>query len=330
MTNQSEIILKTYREITTLLNKPYYILEGIPSNKGRNNMLYSSPDLKDVTGLTQLDLASNSQSFFDSIHPDYIEDYYKSNHRLLSERTREKRVYLVRNKETGNFIPVEEVASSRLNTDRNCYEIYCSLSSINKSIDENEHLSPEEVSRIFSSNEPVTVDLRNRIYEIAQYFVENFTKNFKVNACRFYAYDALKNELTILGDNQNKKSKQALESISRIRTRNIVPKYSIDSFLFKQFFKKEYIIIEDKEPIVQILKDHTDSTILKKLAGPATKIYNINSFGILPMCCPDGKIVGLVTFGSPLLYSDEQKKAIFDFTNTTAGVFTCTLEDACK
>jgi len=328
--NQSDVILKTYREITTLLQKPYYVLEAIPANKGRNNMLYSSPALKDVTGLTQFDLASNPQRFLDSIHPEYIDDYLKSNQRLVAETKNERRIYLVKNKDTGNFIPVEEIASSRLNTDRNCYEIYCCLRSINEDISDVQPLSTEDIAKIFSTKLKVDTVLKTQIYEIAQYFVETFTQNFKVNACRFYGFNHLKNELTILGDNQNKKSKQTLESISRIRTKNIVPKYSEDSLFFQELFKKEYTIIEDKEDIVQILRDHTDSIILKKLAGPATKIYNINSFGILPLCCSDGKIAGLVTFGSPQTYDEDTQKSIFDFTNTTASIFTGLLEGACK
>lgn len=328
--NQSEVILKTYREITTLLQKPYYVLEAIPANKGRNNMLYSSPALKEIIGLSQFDLASDPQRFLESIHPDNIDDYLKSNQRLLAETKKEKRIYLVKNKETGNFVPVEEIASSRLNKDRNCYEIYCCLRSINKNIDGREIQGTPDVHKIYSTEYPLNHELTSRVHEISQFFVETFTQNFKVNACRFYGFNAEKNELTIFCDNQNKKSKQTLESISRIRTKNVVPRFTDDSLFFKLLMKKEYTIVEDKEDIVQILRDHTDNMILKKLAGPATKIYNINSFGILPLCCTDGKIIGLVTFGSPQIYNEDDKKAIFDFTNTTASVFMGVLSSACK
>jgi hypothetical protein len=328
--NQSELILKTYREITSRLQRPYYVLEGIPSNNGRNNMLYSSPGLKDVFGLSQFDLSSDPQQFFDSIHADYVKDYLESNQRLLRGSHREKRIYLVKNKETGNFIPVEEVASSRLNRDRNCYEIYCSLRSINNHIDQNSSLSREEVSKVFSKNLELTSIGKESIHEIAQHFVETLASSFKMNACRFYGFNADTNELTILGDVQNKKAKQLLESTTRVRTRNVVPKYSAKSTFFHHILKKEYTILESKEDVVNVLRDHTDSTIIKKLAGTAIKMYNIKSFGVLPICCHKERLVGLVTFGSPQLYTEDQKKGIYDFTTTTANIFTSMLGDLCK
>jgi hypothetical protein len=328
--NQSDLILKTYREITTTLQKPYYVLEALPSHNGRNSMLYSSPGLKDVFGLTQFDLSSDPQKFFDSIHPDYINDYLESNQRLLKGVEKEKRIYLVKNKETGNFIPVEEMASSRLNRDRNCYEIYCSLRSLTQHINDSLMLSPEEVSKAFSSYISIDEKGRDQIYEITQHFVETLSANFKMSACRFYGFNSTKNELTIFGDVQNKKSKQLLESTTRVRTRNVVPKFSNKSLLFHHLLKKEYVILESKEDVVNILRDHTDSTIIKKLASTAIKMYNIKSFGILPVCCPYGKIVGLVTFGAPHQYTDEEKKGIFDFTTITANIFTCMLGELCN
>jgi hypothetical protein len=327
--NQSELILKTYREITTKLQKSYYVLEGIPSNNGRNNMLYSSPGLKDVIGLTQFDLSSDPQQFFDSIHPDYINEYLESNQRLLRSSQREKRIYLVKNKATGHFIPVEEMASSRLNKDRNCYEIYCSLHSINNHIDQQSLMDPQEVSKTFSTHVEFNENARDEIYAIAHHFAETLLSSFKMNACRFYGYNSKTKELFIFGDVQNKKSKQLLESTTRVRTRNVVPKYSVKSSLFQHLLKREYTILESKDEIVNVLRDHTDSSIIKKLAGTAVKMYNIKSFGVLPISCPDGRLVGLVTFGSPNLYSDEQKKAIYDFTTTTANIFTCTLGEIC-
>jgi hypothetical protein len=328
--NQSELILKTYREITSKLQKSYYVLEGITTNNGRNNMLYSSPGLKDVIGLSQFDLSSDPQQFFDSIHPDYIKDYLESNQRLLRSSQKEKRIYLVKNKSTGSFIPVEEMASSRLNNDRNCYEIYCSLRSINDHIDKSSVLTPEEVSKVFSSHLSLTRNASDELYEITHHFADTLMTSFKMNACRFYGFNFKKNELFIFGDVQNKKSKQLLESTTRVRTRNVVPKYSTKSTLFQYFLKGEYAILESKDDIVNVLRDHTDSSIIKKLAGTAVKMYNLKSFGILPICCPDGKLVGLVTFGSPHLYTEDQKKAIYDFTTTTASIFTCMLGEVCN
>lgn len=328
--NQSELILKTYREITTKLQKSYYVLEGIPSNNGRNNMLYSSPGLRDVLGLSQFDLSSDPQKFFESIHPDYINSYLESNQRLLRSSQKEKRIYLVKNKETGNFIPVEEMASSRLNKDRNCYEIYCSLRSITDNIEQNTNLTPEAVSMAFSSHIEMDMDNVGQIQEITQHFAETLSASFKMNACRFYGYNFKKNELTIFADVQNKKSKQLLESTTRIRTRNVVPKFGNKSLFFQYFLRREYTILEEKGEIINVLRDHTDSSIIKKLAGTAVKMYNIKSFGILPICCPDGRLVGLVTFGSPHFYTEEQKKGIYDFTTTTANIFTCMLGEICN
>jgi hypothetical protein len=310
--NHSELILKTYREITFKLEKPYYILEGIPANNGNDQILYSSPTLKEMIGLTQYELSSNPKLFFDSIHPDFIVAYLESNKRLLKGSEKEKRAYLVKNKETGEFISVVELASSRLNKERNCYEIYCSLRSMNDTIDIN------------------SLENRTKISDTTHHFVNSMSAHFKLSACRLYGFNEATKELTIFADVQVKKPNQILESATRIKTRSIVPHYSKDNLLFKYLLDGKYKIIEDRAEIMEILKAHADNSIIKKLASTAIRLFQLKSFAIFPICCPDGKIVGLVTFGSGQIYSDEQKKEIYDFVTTNTSVFTCLLDAACS
>lgn len=327
--NNSDMILKTYRDITSELEKPYYVMEGITTNEGKNNILYSSPNLKILTGLSQFELASDSNLFFDSIHPDYINSYIESNKKLLNGAEKDKRIYLIKNKETGDFIPVEELASSRLNKERNCYEIYCSIRSINTAIDLQDSTDIDVIKGAFSKISHITPENRNKIFEITNHFVENMAAHYKMNGCRFYGFNAEKKELFIFADTQNKRSQQVFESTTRIKTKSVIPVYSEENYFYELLLNGKYDVLENKESIINILKAHTESGLIKKLASAALRLYKIKSFGMMPICCPDGQIVGLVTFAAPQHYSEEEKKSIYDYTTTNSFVFTCLLSEIC-
>ncbi len=328
--SQSDLILKTYREITTKLEKPYYVLEGIPANAGNNHILYSSPSLKEVIGLTQYELSSDPNLFFNSIHPKYIDDYLESNRRLLDGKEKDRRIYLIKNKDTNEFVPIEELATSRLNKERNCYEIYCSLQCINEAMEVKDEADLEMISRAFSKLQHLTPEKRNSIFETTHHFVDSMAQNFNLNACRFYGYSEDKKELSIFADNQNRRAKQIMEATTRVKTRTIVPSYSEESLFFRLLSEKEYQVFTEKPDIIDILKAHTDNGIIKKFAGTALRIYNIKSFGFLPICSAAGHIVGLVTFAASQPYTEEQKKEIYDFAATNSFVFTTLLSEICN
>lgn len=327
--NQSELILSTYRAITSHLGKPYYIMEGIPANDGSNQILYSSPNIKEIVGLTQFDLSHDSSQFYDSIHPDFIGGYLESNKRLLKTSYSEKRVYLIKNKETGQFVPVEELASSRLNAEKNRYEIYCSLRSVNGNFEAEDETDIEMISRAFIKINHLDTESKAKIFETTQEFVDSMSKHFKMNACRFYGFNESKKELFILADSQNKRSKQLMESSTRVKTRAIVPSYSENNYLYELFLQRKNIVLTSKDEIINILKSHTDNAIIKSVASTAAKIYRLKSFGILPIACADNKLVGLVTFGSSHVYNPTELKEIYDFATTNTFVFTCLLENYC-
>jgi hypothetical protein len=326
--NPSELILKTYRDITNKLDKPYYVLKCIPAERDNDQILYSSASLKDIVGLTQLEMSRDSSLFFNSIHPDFIGNYFESNKKLLQGKAKDKRTYLVKNKETGKYMQVEELATSRINKDLNCYEIYCSLKSIHEYIDENT-LEPDTKKTTQSVESNKHTGSHTQVFECANYFVESMAQHFKLTACRYYGFDEEKKELFIFADTQNKNSQQTLESSARIKTKSIVPKYSPDSLLFNLLLNKTYTVLEEKADILEILKNHTENILVKKFAGAALRIYQIKSFGVLPIACPDGKILGLVTFGSANRFTEEEKKEIYDFTTTNSFVFCSLLNEFC-
>ena len=327
--NQSELILSTYRAITSHLGKPYYIMEGIPANDGSNQILFSSPNIKEIVGLTQFDLSHDSSQFYDSIHPDFIGAYFESNRRLLKTSESEKRIYLIKNKETGQFVPVEELASTRLNLEKNRYEIYCSLRSVTGSFEAEDETDIEMISKAFIKINHLDPESKAKIFEPTQEFIDSMSKHFKMNACRFYGFNESKKELFILADSQTKRYKQLIESSTRLKTRSIVPNYSKDNYLYELFFQRKNIVLTEKDDIINVLKSHTDNSLIKCVAFAAVRIYRLKSFGILPIICADNKLVGLVTFGSSQLYNQAELKEIYDFTTTNTFVFTCLLENYC-
>jgi hypothetical protein len=328
--NPSELILKTYRDITNKLDKPYYVLKCIPAERDHDQIVHSSSNLKDVFGLTQLELSRDSNLFFNSIHPDFIENYFESNQKLLQGISKDKRTYLIKNKETGNYIRIEELATSRINKDLNCFEIYCSLKSIHEIIDDNSiEVDSEKNITTLEVNENKDAETYAQVFDCANYFVESMSRHFKLTACRYYGFNEPNMELYIFADTQNKISQQTMELSASIKTKAIVPKYNPDSLIFKLLQEKSYTVLDEKADILEVLKNHTENSILKKFAGAALRIYNLKSFGVLPVVCPDGKILGLVTFGSSNKLTDEEKKEIYDFTTTNSLVFCNLLNEYC-
>ncbi len=326
MTN-SELILRTYREIVTKLDQPYYVLEGLSNHVGNNQILHSSPSIRNIVGLSQIELARNSKLFFDSIHPDHLQEYTASNQRLLEGTAMDRRTYLIKNQETGEFIPVEELATSRLNVEKNCFEIYCTVRKATAHLDAEESVQFKKFASALGNYSNANHEIEKRLFESTRYFVDTMGQHFKMNAVRFYGFNEKSKELFILADIQNKKYQGRFEVVTGVKTKGVVPQYSEDSFFFNKLLENRYQVFDDKKDIIEMLKSHTENPLLKKMAPTATKVYRLKSFGLLPISCPMGRIVGLITFGSPKSYSEEGKKAIYEFTTTNTFIFTPLLCD---
>lgn len=313
MTN-SEVILSTYKEIVNCLDQPYYILEGLSGSSGDNQIIHSSPSIKQLTGFSQFDLARNSKIFFDSIHPDYIQSYIESNKRLIDGAQFDSRKYLIKHQITGEYVPVEELATSRLNTDKNYFEIYCTVKKPEQAIiqcSDGNAVAPNEQQESFK-----------KLIEGANYFVNRMSQHFKMSAVRLYSYDHNTNILQNIADSQNKRYQNRLESLTGAKINSLVPAYNNESLFYQLMNTQKGHILDDQKSIIEIIKCHTDSTILKKMATAAVKIYRVKSFGLLPIICPNGNTVGVVTFGAPKHYSDKGKQIIFEYCNTNSFILT--------
>lgn len=321
---QSEAILNTYKEIVSYLDQPYYVLEGLSNSIRDNQILHSSPTIKQITGLSQFDLARNSRLFFDSIHPDYIDDYIESNKRLIAGIHIDSRQYLIKHQITGEYIPVQELATSRLNSDKNYFEIYCSV----KRTDINSYPTSELskfISKEASESARGPENHFQQLMHAANYLVDQMAHHFKMNAVRFYGYDSGSKTLYNIADSQNKRYQHRLETLTGAKVKGLVPLFSEDSLFYQYLLSRNCSIIDNQKDIIEIVKCHSDSAILKKMAPAAVKIYRVKSFGILPVICPKGDIVGAITFGAPKHYDDQTKRHIIDYATTNSFVLTPTL-----
>src|SRR5687768_8081233 len=97
--SQSTLILKTYREISSQLDMAYYVLGGVSDEIRENQILHSSPNIKNIVGLSQFDLARDVKLFYDSIHPGYLEEYFETNKQLQCSGGKAKRSYLLKNQQ---------------------------------------------------------------------------------------------------------------------------------------------------------------------------------------------------------------------------------------
>lgn len=318
--NQSELILKTYKEISSQLDQPYYVLGGVTSEIRENQILYSSPNIKNIIGLSQFDLARDAKLFYDSIHPSYLEEYFEQNKQIQFTGGKLKRSYLLKNQQTGEFLKVEELATSRLNKEKNCYEIYCSLVDVTQRI-ETSQTKDELTSSTYEPDGLKNNEEYKKLIGSVSYLMETFQANYKMHACRYYSFNERTNKLIMLADIQNKNYQKQFETAAEVNLKNVIPQYTPFNYFFEIIFGKQPFITDQNSEIVKILKAHTEKIILKQFARFAVSVYKIKSFGIIPITCPDGKIVGVLTFGSAKKYTEEEKKGINDFLLTNSFAF---------
>ena len=200
--SQSTLILKTYREISSQLDHAYYVLGGVNGEIRENQILHSSPNIKNIVGLSQFDLARDSKLFYDSIHPGYLEEYFETNKQLQSSGGKIKRSYLLKNQQTGEFSKVEELASSRLNKEKNCYEIYCSLVEVTENYEASAKVN-ELTTSTYAPEELKDKEEFKKLTVSVSYLLETLHMNYKMHACRYYAFNDVTNQLFLLADIQN-------------------------------------------------------------------------------------------------------------------------------
>jgi len=322
--NQSELILKTYREIASQLDQPYYVLGGVGGEVSENQILHSSPNIKNIVGLSQFDLARDSKLFYDSIHPAHLVEYFAQNKQMQFTGGKVKRSYLLKNQQTGEFSKIEELASSRLNKEKNCYEIYCSLVEVVENYESTEKLN-ELTSSTYTPEELGGKEDFKKVIGPISHLLETLQMNYKMHACRYYAFNDQTNKLNLLADIQNKSYQNQIESTADVNLKTVIPLDTGKNYFFDIFLKKQPYITDKYSEIIRILKAHTEKIILKQFARVAVGIYKLKSFGIIPIMYPDGRIIGALTFGSSKKYTEEEQKGITDFVITNSFAFCCHL-----
>lgn len=322
--NHSELILKTYREISSQLDQAYYVLGGVNGEISENQILYSSPNIKNIVGLSQFDLARDAKLFYDSIHPGYLEEYFETNKQLQFSGGKVKRSYLLKNQNTGEFSKIEELASSRLNKEKNCYEIYCSLIAVTENYEAAEKINELTTSTYEPEELRDSEDFKKLVGSVS-YLLETLQTSYKMHACRYYAFNDSTGKLLMLADIQNKNYQKQFEATSNVNLKTIIPVHTGSNYFFEVLLKKQPYITDKNSEIVRILKAHTEKIILKQFAKVAVRIYKLKSFGIIPITCPDGRIIGVLSFGSSKVYSEDEQKAISDFVITNSVAFCCQL-----
>jgi hypothetical protein len=322
--NHSELILKTYREISSQLDQPYYVLGGVSGEISENQILYSSPSIKNIVGLSQFDLARDSKLFYDSIHPSFLKEYFEQNKQMQFSGGKIKRSYLLKNQQTGEFSKIEELATSRLNKERNCYEIYCSLIDVIENYEKSEDIN--KLTRSTYEPEELKGDEGfKKIIGSVSYLLEAFHANYKIHACRYYAFNDVTGKLLMLADIQNKSYQNQFETSTEVNLKTIIPVHTSANYFFEILLRKQPFITDKATEIVRILKAHTEKIILKQFARVAVRIYKLKSFGIIPITCPDGRIIGAVSFGSSKKYTEEEQKGMNEFIITNSLAFCCQL-----
>lgn len=138
------------------------------------------------------------------------------------------------------------------------------------------------------------------------------------NAGRLYLYSNEQNKLELKSQNLRPSVVHQLEKLAGIKIDTVVPRLDPGNIFHMVIHSGEMMVFKEPEQIKMLIAEHTQNTILKKLAGPVMKITGIKTSVLIPLVGKE-RIFGLVTLTFNEVLNDVQIERIRRFNNGIAA-----------
>ncbi|MFT6503775.1 MAG: PAS domain S-box-containing protein [Crocinitomicaceae bacterium] len=150
-------------------------------------------------------------------------------------------------------------------------------------------------------------ELIHEILTVNQKLIPNST-------LRFYSFDEITEQLILEDQIILSKAIKQLEALLGVKLNSLVPSIIESSCFYQAIHEKKTLIFQDKKSINKVLRDHTDSKVLKKLAPIARDIIKIKSMLLVPYHS-ENKIFGLMVLSVNEVLSKEKMNQIIRFND---------------
>ena len=164
------------------------------------------------------------------------------------------------------------------------------------------------------------------LLDLAQLTMENFTELIPIENGRFYLYNEMNNQLILKKEKLQDKFIAKIEERIGVKINSIVPEVNEGSCFHKALTEQQIVIARTPEDVVQCLKDHTNSRLLKKFAGWSKDIMKIKSFLVIPLIA-NQKIFGLITLSSQQILDDKHIEKVRRFMHGTTMALAKTIAE---
>ncbi len=143
----------------------------------------------------------------------------------------------------------------------------------------------------------------------------------EVKSARIYLYNKKNNTLELITDNLEQNFVSKIEKAAGLKLSKVLPNLNTATIFKNVVTKKELIITSVEREIIEIIEEHSDNVLLKKLSGWTQKLLNVKTFGIIPIIANDN-VLGLITFSSANKLSNDEKEVVIRFSKKASFALT--------
>ena len=154
----------------------------------------------------------------------------------------------------------------------------------------------------------------NPLEELISLTMDSFPKLLDFHSGRFYLYDENSNQLILKDQRLTSNFIEQIERKTGLKMENLVPSILEGSKYSEVIETQKMIAFQSKKEVTEILREHTDSPIIKRLAGWVQRLTNINGALVIPLQL-DNKIFGIVQVNSEKMIPEETIQRINRFIN---------------
>jgi PAS domain S-box-containing protein len=198
-------------------------------------------------------------------------------------------------------------------------QISISDSTDNKEKEKKLQLNLKEIENTEKINQSIIRG--DTIQEFSSKLLHSLNDIIEVKSARIYSYDEKKNILELITDKIDNSFATKIEKASGLKLSKVIPSLKAGSTFKKMVDDKEAIITSDEKLLIEIIEEHSDNVLLKKLSSWTQKLMNIKTFGILPIVSND-ILLGMITFSSTSKLTNDEKEVIIRFSKKASLALT--------
>ena len=151
--------------------------------------------------------------------------------------------------------------------------------------------------------------------ELSKLTLDSYSEMSRVEGGRFYLYQKERNSLKLIHERLDNSLISKIEEGIGTATSTIVPSLnSKGGYFVEAIHSNKLIVLRSKKEIISIIEEHTNNTLLKKLAKWAAYLIDIKTFIVVPIKSK-GRIFGLISLYSSKELDDDEVGRINRFTN---------------